>query len=1031
MKKISTASLLLMALVGSANADLKNTETPFSATVETGETASGYNAATGNSKSTATGFGTSAISQGSIAIGAEAGASGNGLTREESEGLINAKVTIGSIEEELARITAPTAKEVSSRNPKEGMFYVDRNVFKTSQDYIDHHQKIMKAVTGIQKINEFIVSILTIVEDDRDLLSHSEGQKIINSFEELKNIVTDNQELFAKSDKTSFLMDKVQILSNAFEKYKDLDVGEKFNRMTTEEFDALKALYTREDYRFPGFIVNDFEINKGILYKGNQASDQFSFLSENAENNLKEIINQYNPSEDNANGDKLAATLATLQASHRQEVDRLKQISTFLSDELKDALTREPDWFKVTAAYKSESFVEKNNSGKSDYMNSVPYQYLLGLIKTLEALEAAGINAELEDVIRSYFAFANTKDTQYSNISSETSPKLSENIINDFETKTREYLAQKAEYDAKVAALNAEKEKAIESFKEVAKKLGYPDPSFDDITTILGSLSPNAISVGYRSYVSGESAVGIGAHGLVVGDKAVSVGANNFVAAHKATALGSDISIGASAPEGSIVIGHASQVAVPVPTANIVIDGKTYEFAGKAPKSAVSVGAVGEERQITNVAAGRVTETSTDAVNGSQLFALKAVFEAMPKGSQILVGGDNINTELPLNFVGEDGVNVTPRGNDIVISYTDKTDLQSTSPYLNVGKEGDIFKINFDDTAIRNLKTQVDALQARPTPVLGVTTKDNQNNRGFFESNLAINGDENIIATVSGDSINLKLRKNVNVDSVQAGGVTINNAGINAGDKVIANVSDGAIAKGSKDAINGGQLFDVKKELGDGLETVKQGLAEQGAKLDEVGKTLDEVGKTAQAAKDKADNSVQYTADKDGVKSVELAKNNGKGTVVKNVAEGEISPTSQDAVNGKQLHDVYNTINTIQKSGDVYNTAINNLNTKVDNLDKRVENVEKKVDNLAGQMKKQNQKRKAGTASTLAVAGLLQAHRDGQSGISAAVGQYQGETALAVGMSRLSDNGKIGVKAALTLNTRKEAGGTVGVGYFW
>ncbi|WP_242113383.1 hypothetical protein, partial [Luteimonas aquatica] len=62
-------------------------------------------------------------------------------------------------------------------------------------------------------------------------------------------------------------------------------------------------------------------------------------------------------------------------------------------------------------------------------------------------------------------------------------------------------------------------------------------------------------------------------------------------------------------------------------TSNGTIDGTTYSYAGTAPTSTVSVGAVGAERTITNVAAGRVSASSTDAVNGSQLHATNTAIE--------------------------------------------------------------------------------------------------------------------------------------------------------------------------------------------------------------------------------------------------------------------------------------------------------------------------------------------------------------------------------------------------------------------
>lgn len=151
---------------------------------------------------------------------------------------------------------------------------------------------------------------------------------------------------------------------------------------------------------------------------------------------------------------------------------------------------------------------------------------------------------------------------------------------------------------------------------------------------------------------------------------------------------------------------------------------------------------------------------------------------------------------------------------------------------------------------------------------------------------------------------------------------------------------------------------------------------------------------------------------------------NAGGLKVTNVAPGEISGTSTDAVNGSQLY---------RTNQQVINNAVNigRLGDNVNQLNNRVGDVENRIGRVENRMDKLNKQRKAGHASGLATAGLLQAHRSGQSGVTAAVGQYQGATAVAVGYSRLSDNGKVGIKLSLTANTQKEVGGTVGVGYFW
>ncbi|MFZ7164186.1 YadA-like family protein [Avibacterium avium] len=149
---------------------------------------------------------------------------------------------------------------------------------------------------------------------------------------------------------------------------------------------------------------------------------------------------------------------------------------------------------------------------------------------------------------------------------------------------------------------------------------------------------------------------------------------------------------------------------------------------------------------------------------------------------------------------------------------------------------------------------------------------------------------------------------------------------------------------------------------------------------------------------------------------------------VQNVAAGKVTPKSTDAVNGSQLYSVINA--TTQKFNDVdkringLSENINQVSTKVKELDSRISRIDRRLD-------KMNKQRKAGNATALATAGLLQAFRPGQSGVTAAIGQYQGQSAIAVGISRVSESGKVGVKASFSANTQREIGGTVGVGYFW
>ncbi|WP_109077791.1 YadA-like family protein [Aggregatibacter kilianii] len=266
------------------------------------------------------------------------------------------------------------------------------------------------------------------------------------------------------------------------------------------------------------------------------------------------------------------------------------------------------------------------------------------------------------------------------------------------------------------------------------------------------------------------------------------------------------------------------------------------------------------------------------------------------------------------------------------------------------------------------------------------------------------------------------------------GGPSITKDGIHANNKKITGVKDGEISADSKEAVNGSQLHQTNQHVTNLADNMHKGLNLQGDNQDvtvnrQLGERLNLRG--GADPKKLTQNNIGVTADKNGTMTVQLAKdvnlgangsltvgntkvnNNGVainggpsmtnqginagGKQISNVARGK-APT--DAVNMSQLQEVGNAINQ-----------------RMDNIDNRVNKMDKR--------------RKAGAASALASAGLMQPHRDGQSALVAAVGQYQSETAVAVGYSRISDNGKYGVKVSFSTNSQGEVGGTAGAGYFW
>ena len=89
------------------------------------------------------------------------------------------------------------------------------------------------------------------------------------------------------------------------------------------------------------------------------------------------------------------------------------------------------------------------------------------------------------------------------------------------------------------------------------------------------------------------------------------------------------------------------------------------------------------------------------------------------------------------------------------------------------------------------------------------------------------------------------------------------------------------------------------------------------------------------------------------------------------------------------------------------------------------------LNKLQGQINKLGNRMNAGMATSAAMANLLQPHKPGQSVATAGIGQHKNQSAVAVGYSRISDNGKYGVRFSMGANTQGEVTSGAAVGYFW
>ncbi|MEN3978993.1 YadA-like family protein [Acinetobacter sp. CWB-B33] len=454
--------------------------------------------------------------------------------------------------------------------------------------------------------------------------------------------------------------------------------------------------------------------------------------------------------------------------------------------------------------------------------------------------------------------------------------------------------------------------------------------------------SDGGVAIGIASKIGDNTGdtVAIGRKASVEGgaEKSLALGSNSSIAANakESTALGFGSRVEQS---NGIAIGNSSKVtktnAVAIGSKSntdtdatketeATIDGiKFGSFAGAASQAGdqVSLGSAGAERQLKNVAAGQISAASTDGINGSQLYRTNVVLGNVANSAADIIGG---------------GVTVGDNG-------------KLTGPFNVAGNDYASIAEAIEKNAGAGTKTSV--VEGDNITVTDVTNADGSK--------------EYKVAT----------KKDVSFDSVKLGDTTINNAGlsikdgpsitaqgIDAGKKKITNVADGDISASSKDAINGSQLNSTNQNVTNLTQTVtKQGeqiTANTGdiANLQNQTWKIQANGDAASAVK--ASDTVQFldgenieikreannltVATKKDVKfdSVALGDTliNNAGLSIKdgpsitaqgidagkkkitNVADGDISASSKDAINGSQLNstnqNVTNLTQTVTKQGE-------------------------------------------------------------------------------------------------------------------
>ena len=321
-----------------------------------------------------------------------------------------------------------------------------------------------------------------------------------------------------------------------------------------------------------------------------------------------------------------------------------------------------------------------------------------------------------------------------------------------------------------------------------------------------------SIAIGKGHRVSGNRSTTIGDPNTITGDDSVAVGNNNTINSNHVMVLGNNVTVGENLHH-SVVLGSNSTVLAPVATVSHTIAGTQYNFAGTAPVATISIGAEGKERTLTNLAAGRISNTSTDGINGSQLNAVIETLNSLntelttlknaPKtkapvikagdGLSLTEGDDgSVTLSNALTFNSGNGINVNKEGNNITITNTqplsaeDKTKYDTASTNANNALE----KANTNEGNITTLTDKVTTVTNTANEALGKANTAVQPDKLKAGNGISVSKGENGDITITNthplsdenktkyDNASAKAETALQPESLVAGnGVTVNNAG--------------------------------------------------------------------------------------------------------------------------------------------------------------------------------------------------------------------------------------------------------------
>jgi len=403
------------------------------------------------------------------------------------------------------------------------------------------------------------------------------------------------------------------------------------------------------------------------------------------------------------------------------------------------------------------------------------------------------------------------------------------------------------------------------------------------------------VALGNNANAAGEDALAIGRSANAQAKDSIAFGRSSQAAA-KGVAIGSDAS---AAVANSVALGSGTTaVAATNQSGTKNVNGLNYTYVGDSANSSVTVG----NRQIKQVGAGEVSAASTDAINGSQLYATQNVIGNIGKGVATNLGGgaalkpDGTFTAPTYNLTDANGNAVSKNNVGDALNVLDSRlntvgggfQVAAATGTTQTVKPGNTLKF-IDGT---NTTTEVSTDGAGVTTVkINATAVALTNNATTGQVNAPTAADANKAATAGSVAAAINTAVGKSGFNVEGGSVAGGTATGTATSRVNNNDTVKLQAGKNIALVQNGKEFTFGTVEEMEVTSIKAGTAGADAKLDRDGLTI------------------TSTSSGDPVKLTNNGLNNGGHTIV-GVAAGAVNATSTDAVNGSQLYKTANSTAT-------------------------------------------------------------------------------------------------------------------------